>query len=44
MTDRDQTSEDDIIDLGAASMETKGRSGANLDTQGGQSLTGLSDD
>jgi hypothetical protein len=37
-------SDNELIDLGAASAETKGQGGPNLDDANGQILLGLSDD
>lgn len=39
----DKSREDDLIDLGAASTETKGNGVIDLDGQGGQNF-GLTDD
>jgi hypothetical protein len=37
-------SDNELIDLGAASVETKGQGGPNYDDANGQILPGLSDD
>ena len=43
MNREDNSREDDLIDLGAASTETKGNGVIDLDGQGGQNF-GLTDD
>lgn len=36
--------EDEVIDLGAASIETKGGAGLVIDAKNGQQLFGIADD